>query len=400
VAFAKRWREAIANWGNRAPAAFTKQLVECDPICAAQLWLPLGETPLIVRHKETQGWSSARRAGKLGIISTAVVLLAASPLNPGGTRPPEPLAIATPGAADQVVQAGAPSIPTEALPVSVKLTSPTGAAAPAPSEGINHNEIVVSARPRTPGDPLEKVNVKSFAVTQAVDEAVVGPVALAYEHTLPTPVRSGLRNFLYNLREPVVFLNFLIQIKPGKGAETFGRFAINSTIGGAGLFDVAKRHPFNLPRRPNGFADSMGFYGVKPGPFLFLPLIGPTTVRDLLGDGVDRLVLPLAVGAPFNRLVYTVPAAVVGALDRRAEFDEQLRKLRESADPYSARREFYLRGRQAEIDHLRGKPRRAGSVADVTSPAFASVAPSAMVAETPTIAPSSIRTDILATATQ
>ena len=329
----------------------------------------------------------------MGILSTAAVLLAAAPVNPGGTPPPVLVLIADPGAATREVEVTAPSVPAGPLPAPAQSTSPTGATAPAPNGDVTRSDIVVSARPRDAGDPLEKLNAKSFAVTQSVDDAFVGPVALAYEHTLPKPVRSGLRNFLYNLREPVVFLNFLIQIKPGKGAETFGRFAINTTLGGAGLFDVAKRHPFNLPRRPNGFADSMGFYGVKPGPFLFLPLLGPTTVRDLFGDAVDRLVLPLAVGAPFNRLIYTVPAAVVGTIDRRAEFDEQLHVLRQAADPYAARREFYLRGRQDEIDHLRGKPRRAGSVADVASPA------SAMIATAPSFAPAPSPAGVFAIAT-
>ncbi|MFX6258432.1 MlaA family lipoprotein, partial [Acinetobacter baumannii] len=88
----------------------------------------------------------------------------------------------------------------------------------------------------------------------------------------PVPVRSGIRNFLYNLREPIVFVNFLLQHKAGKAAETLGRFVVNSTVGVGGLFDMAKRRPIHLPRRPNGFADTLGFYGVKPGPFLFLPL--------------------------------------------------------------------------------------------------------------------------------
>ena len=125
------------------------------------------------------------------------------------------------------------------------------------------DELLVTARKASPADPLEKVNIKSFAATQAVDRAVFGPVALAYARTIPRPFRSGLRNFLCNLHEPDVFLNFVLQLKPGKAAEAPGRFAINSTIGGAGLFDVAKRHPSRLPRRPNGFADSMGFYGLK-----------------------------------------------------------------------------------------------------------------------------------------
>src|SRR3546814_2534491 len=76
----------------------------------------------------------------------------------------------------------------------------------------------------------------------------------------------------------------------GKALETVGRFAINSTIGAAGVFDVAKKAPINLPYRSNGFANTLGFYGVEPGPYFFLPLVGPTTLRDMVGDGIDLLV--------------------------------------------------------------------------------------------------------------
>ncbi|MCE3590054.1 VacJ family lipoprotein, partial [Escherichia coli] len=102
----------------------------------------------------------------------------------------------------------------------------------------------------------------------------------------------GIRNFFNNLSEPVSFLNFMLQIKPGRAAETVARFAVNTTVGVGGVIDVARRKPFRRPRRPNGFANTLGFYGVKPGPFLFLPLIGPTTVRDLVGLSIDRMVLP------------------------------------------------------------------------------------------------------------
>ncbi len=216
-------------------------------------------------------------------------------------------------------------------------------------------DIVVTARPRhVPGDPLQSVNAKAFAVTQVADDAVVAPASRVYVHAVPTPVRDGLRNFLNNLHEPVASIAFLLQMKPGKSAETLGRFAINTTVGAAGLFDIAKRKPFHLPRRRNGFANTLGYYGVKPGPFLFLPLIGPTTVRDLFGGAVDGFVLPTAVGPPFGSPAFTVPTGVIRGLDRRAVLNGQLETQRtESSDPYAARRANYLKRRQAEIDALR-----------------------------------------------
>lgn len=201
-----------------------------------------------------------------------------------------------------------------------------------------------------------QLNAQSYEVVQDVDEALVGPVAMAYKDAIPKPLRHGLRNFLRNLTEPIVALNFLLQLKPGKAAETVGRFAVNTTIGIGGLFDVAKRDPFNLPYRRNGFANTLGYYGVEPGAYLFLPLIGPTTVRDLVGGTIDGLLLPSVVGAPFNDIKFTLPAATLSALQGRIQIDEQLNALRnQSNDPYIDARDFYLKRRQAEIDALRGR---------------------------------------------
>lgn len=281
------------------------------------------------------------------------MFLAGAPVN-ASTPLPDPPAITSQVAAPSPAAEPAPPAP-QAEPAS-----PAESPAPAPVTGVDETEqspIVVTAdSPPDPGDPIQQVNTASFEVTQAVDDALVAPVSLSYKRALPGPVRTGLRNFLNNLQEPVVFLNFLIQLKPGKAFETLGRFTINSTIGGAGLVDVAKKRPFKLPRRPNGFANSLGYYGVKPGPYLFLPLIGPTTVRDLFGRWLDLLVLPVSFGKPFNRPVWAVSTFVVRSLDDRAESDEKLRALRGGpADPYEAVRDYYLRERQAEIDALRGK---------------------------------------------
>lgn len=217
----------------------------------------------------------------------------------------------------------------------------------------NNGEIVVEAKSRYDrADPLQSVNAASFAATQAVDTAVMGPLASGYKHVVPGPIRSGVRNALSNLHQPVVIVSFLLEGKVGKAAETAGRFAINSTVGVAGVFDAARKSPFNLQNRPNGFADVFGFYGVRSGDYLYLPLIGPTTVRDLVGGVLDRAVLPLAIGKPFNQVSYTVPTGVLSTLERRAEFEGQLSQIQSSDNPYRARRALYLRNRQSEIDGL------------------------------------------------
>lgn len=205
-------------------------------------------------------------------------------------------------------------------------------------------------------DPLESVNVLAFDAVQSIDKVLTGPAALKYKKTVPSPVRSGVRNFFSNIQEPIIFLNFLLQLKPGKAAETAGRFGINSTLGFLGLFDTAKKKPFFLPRRNNGFAFTLGYYGVKPGPYLFLPLIGPTTVRDVVGRVVDLSILPYAVGKPFSSPAYTLPTNMVRLLDERAEDDVRIQALRNGdEDSYTASKKYYLQTRQAEIDALRGK---------------------------------------------
>lgn len=246
-------------------------------------------------------------------------------------------------------------VPAEQAPSDAPEPAPRPqvTAGPASDEG---KVITVTARPRSSTDPVEAVNVASFHAVQAVDKAFIGPVARTYKKATPKPLQDGLHNFLNNLDEPIVFVNFLLQLKPGKALETAGRFAINTTLGGAGLFDVAKRKPFKLPRRSNGLADTLGYYGVGPGPFLFLPVIGPTTVRDLAARPFDLLILPAAAGKPFNRPEVGLAKGTLSALDERAHNDDKLKKLRdESSDPYGSIRDDYLKRRQAEIDYLRGK---------------------------------------------
>lgn len=232
---------------------------------------------------------------------------------------------------------------------------PPADAAEAPLDPAN--TIIVDANaPAPPGDPLEDINLQTYEVIQEVDQAVIAPVAEVYQDDLPKPIRNGLRNFLRNLMEPVNALNFLLQLKPGKAIETLGRFAINSTIGIGGLFDIADGPEFNLPYRRNGLSNTLGYYGVGQGPFLVLPLIGATTVRDLIGSTVDQAIVPFAVGAPLNTPYYAVPAYVVNSLQYRVEFDERIAEINDSVDPYFAMRESYLCLREADIAALRNLP--------------------------------------------
>lgn len=234
-------------------------------------------------------------------------------------------------------------------------TAPDAASDPESGTG-EEEDLVVIGRAPSPADPLAGINAQAFSVVQDADAAVVEPLAEGYRDALPSPVRRGIRNFLQNLREPIAILNSLLQLKIGRAFETLGRFAINTTVGIGGIIDVARAQPFNLPRRPNGFANTLGFYGVEPGAYLFLPLIGSTSVRDLIGGTIDGLLYPTIIGAPFTQLEVTIPVGSVSALDFRVENDEAIRRVMDNAaDPYVATREAYLTRRQAEIDALRGR---------------------------------------------
>lgn len=228
---------------------------------------------------------------------------------------------------------------------------------PVPAEPNPGDFIIVEGTAiDTPGDPLETINATSYEITQGVDRAIVGPIAEVYEEDLPKPLRNGLRNILHNLLEPVNFINNLLQLRPGRALATVGRFAINSTIGIGGLFDIAARDPFDLQYRRNGFSNTLGYYGVGQGPFLVVPLIGATTLRDLLGSTIDQAVVPFLAGAPFNTPYYAVPAYTINSLQYRIEFDERLDAISDSVDPYMAMRESYLCLREADIAALRNLP--------------------------------------------
>ncbi|WP_164844080.1 VacJ family lipoprotein [Croceicoccus ponticola] len=219
------------------------------------------------------------------------------------------------------------------------------------------NVIVVEGAIGTPvGDPAEKLNAASYKAVQAVDQALVEPIAKIYDEALPSPIRKGLGNFLRNLGEPVSFLNFMLQMKPGKAIKTLGRFAINTTIGVAGVFDVAKKKPFNMPYEFNGLANTLGYYGVGPGPYLYLPFIGSTTVRDLFGRIVDLSIIPAVAGKPFNKPYYALPVGALTSLEARIETDAQIDAIRQKCgDPYAANRDLYLIERKVAIDRLRGR---------------------------------------------
>ena len=131
-------------------------------------------------------------------------------------------------------------------------------------------------------DPLEDTNRAIFDFNQMVDRNVLVPVAKAYRTVLPDVVRDSLRDFLHNLRAPLIFANDALQGDFERAGETFARFTLNSTLGVGGLIDVAGRWG-QLPYHEQDLGVTFGVWGVPEGPYLVVPVLGPSNPRDLSG---------------------------------------------------------------------------------------------------------------------
>ena len=132
-------------------------------------------------------------------------------------------------------------------------------------------------------DPFEDTNRKIFDFNQVVDRHVLAPVAKAYRSSLPEPVRNSLRDFLNNLQAPLIFANDTLQGDFGRAKDTVVRFVLNSTLGMAGLVDVAGR--WGIPYHEQDLGMTLGVWGIPEGPYIVVPILGPSDLRDLGGLG-------------------------------------------------------------------------------------------------------------------
>jgi phospholipid-binding lipoprotein MlaA len=141
-------------------------------------------------------------------------------------------------------------------------------------------------------DPWEQMNRRIYNFNAIFDEYVFLPVVRAYEFVLPGFAQTGISNFYKNLTEVTNLMNALLQFKFVKAVNTFGRIMINTTVGLGGLIDVATIND-GIERENEDFGQTLGFYGLGPGPYLVLPILGPSNVRDTAGLAVDTLVYSL-----------------------------------------------------------------------------------------------------------
>jgi len=199
-------------------------------------------------------------------------------------------------------------------------------------------------------DPLEPVNRGVFGFNEAVYNWVVDPFASAYQWVMPAPGRRAVRRFFVNLGEPVTLVNDLLQLRPLRAGSTGARILINTTAGVGGLFDPAEA--WGIERHTSDFGGTLAVYRIGSGPYLVIPLMGPSTARDAFGQLVDGMLRPdtwLLSAGP--RLV----VAASGGFTTYAIERERLEALRDtSVDFYAALRSAYLMDRDARVQVLLG----------------------------------------------
>ena len=198
---------------------------------------------------------------------------------------------------------------------------------------------------RTDYDPIERVNRKVFWFNDTVDTHVLVPVATAWDRVTPDRVQTSVANFFTNLRFPIVLLNDLLQGKVRDGASDFARFAFNTVYGVGGFFDPASG--WGLPQHSEDFGQTLGWWGVGPGPYLVLPLLGPSNPRDTVGLIVDGAA---SVTSYFVGQYILIGARVVDTVNTRALVLEQVRQAKQaSVDYYTFLRNAYFQRRAALV---------------------------------------------------
>ncbi|MGI9590293.1 MAG: MlaA family lipoprotein [Myxococcota bacterium] len=197
-------------------------------------------------------------------------------------------------------------------------------------------------------DPWESCNRKVFGFNRTFDVWVFDPITRGYRLVVPKPGRRAIQRLVLNLDSPVILINQLLQLRLADSAGTLGRFVINSSFGIAGLFDPAGRS-MGIARKEADFGQTMARYGMPAGPYVMLPIFGPSTARDAVGTVFDQTVDPLTyLLGPLQWWTLLIGGSE-GLILREAALDE-LRALEEgSVDFYSALRSAYLQSRDAEV---------------------------------------------------
>lgn len=208
---------------------------------------------------------------------------------------------------------------------------------------------LVSGCASTSKDPLEGMNRGIYKFNDVADKYAIKPVASAYKAVAPTPVRKGFNNFFNNLGSITTVLNDLLQLKFANAFTDAGRFIINSTFGVAGFVDVASMD--NIPNHREDFGQTLGYWGVGNGPYLVLPFLGASTLRDTGGLVVDTVTTdPITYTHNIGEIRLHNQLRSAQILDRRTELLDAKDLVDDaSLDPYAFMRDAYLQRRESLI---------------------------------------------------
>lgn len=199
-----------------------------------------------------------------------------------------------------------------------------------------------------PRDPLEPLNRGVYRLNDAVDTAVLKPVATAYQNVTPSPVRTGVNNFFGNLGDLWSAANAALQLRPREAGENLMRFSLNSVLGLAGVLDIATEA--GIQRTRLDFGQTLGRWGAPAGPYLVLPILGPSSVRDGTGLLVDLNVDPVS---SMNDVSARNSLTGLRVVNTRAGLLRATTLMEGAAlDPYSFTRDLYLNRRQGQIDDM------------------------------------------------
>jgi phospholipid-binding lipoprotein MlaA len=203
-----------------------------------------------------------------------------------------------------------------------------------------------------PRDPYENLNRKVFVVNQVFDQVLLKPVARGYSNNAPNFIQDTVGNFFGNLADVWTAVNNFLQGKPREGIQDTGRVAVNTVFGVAGLADVATKLGF--PKHQEDFGQTLGVWGVKPGPFVMLPLFGPSTMRDAVAKPLDLYADPLNLSTRAD-VEYSLRA--MRLVDDRARLlptTDMIEKV--ALDPYQFVRDAHFQRREAKVNDANADP--------------------------------------------
>lgn len=234
---------------------------------------------------------------------------------------------------------------TSPAALSLLALSLLAACATPPAEGDKEGQ----AEWKQINDPAEPANRNVFAFNKAIDDNALEPMAEGYRNYVPGNFRTNIRNMITNLGEPVTAVNDLLQGEFLRAANAVGRFCVNSTFGFLGMGDVAGGG--GLDHHTEDFGQTLAVWGVGEGPYLVLPILGPSNPRDAVGFVADRFLDPLGWVMPAAPLVADVGKGTVEAVDKREKYIDPLNEVqRTSLDYYASLRSLY---RQKRVDDIR-----------------------------------------------